>query len=87
MGYGGPPATADFTMDYNIVSGGNHDANMWLNVHVAKPGGYWGGAGVMTGTHVSNGSTPTGIRIESSMNFRSMNSDSYVTVLGLRTKT
>lgn len=87
IGYGGAnSSTADFTMDYNIVNGAAQDANMWLEVFSSKPGGYWGGAGVLTGIHTTTGAIPTGIRIENSLNFRASVTDAYVTVLGLRTR-
>lgn len=88
FGYGGPPASADFMLDYTISPNASSvDANIWLQVTDAKQGGYWPASGIMSGIHTPiSGSPPTGIQILTSQNFRCMNDNAYVTVLGLRIK-
>lgn len=86
FGYGGPPAAADFSLDYNIAPGSNIDANIWLQVTDSKQGGYWPASGIMAGIHTTAGATPTGIRIESSQSFRAIQDRAYITVMGLRIK-
>ena len=86
FGYAGPPAVADFWLNYNISPGANLDANIWLQITDSKPGGYWPASGILAGIHTNNGATPTGIRIESNQNFRAIQDNAYITVMGLRTK-
>jgi hypothetical protein len=86
FGWGGPPAVADFWLDYNISPGASTDANIWFQTTDSKQGGYWPASGIMTGIHTSTGSTPTGIRLEASQNFRAILDTAYITVLGLRIK-
>jgi len=86
FGYGGPPAVADFWLNYNLTPNTSLDANIWLQVTDSKTGGYWPASGILAGIHSYNGATLTGIRIESSQNFRALTDNAYITVLGLRTK-
>ncbi|CAB4159575.1 hypothetical protein UFOVP715_4 [uncultured Caudovirales phage] len=87
FGFGGPPSSADFELDYQISPGSNIDANIRLMVGNSKPGGYWPSSGIMCGLHSTTGATPTGIEISSNQNFRAINDNAYVTVMGLRIKT
>jgi hypothetical protein len=53
----------------------------------AKFGGYWPASGIMCGLHTSTGSAPTGVEIVSNQNFRAIQDNAYITVMGLRIKT
>jgi hypothetical protein len=86
FGYAGPPAVADFWLDYTISPGSNFDASIWLQVTDSKTGGYWPASGIMTGIHTSTGAMPTGIRLEASQGFRAITDNAYITVMGLRIK-
>lgn len=88
FGYGGPPASADFMLDYGISpNAASVDANIWLQVTDSKQGGYWPASGIMSGIHTPvSGAPPTGIQILTSQNFRAMQDNAYVIVMGLRIK-